>query len=256
MSKSIHVFCGIDGHIPDLTTAIKSARQVFPKDDVAVGNFYSDKKQKNLKEFCRDQGIVFKEKGQPFFRGSGHRICASEIIGMIQLSKAFYDDGYTEVFLMHADTIIYRDYKSYFRQKMQDNWAAICPLINFLNPRENIAALWERVSSLNSNQIEKSSSARLTQSAVIFNPNFIKIVYDNYTEGSLGDYFSTYWSASSIYGDCALFDLNHFGFKINPILLPISQELSWIAPKTTAENLLEKFTDFTYIHKGASYDPS
>lgn len=256
MSETIHVFCGIDNHINDLKNAINSARKVFPDDAIAVGNFYSNNKQKKLKEFCLKQQIPFAEKGQPFFKGHGSRICASEIIGMIQLSKSFYDKGFSEVFLLHADTLIYRDYKPFFRAVMDKNWSAICPLINFLNPHQDVKSLWSKVKKLNSKRIEKSSPARLTQSAVIFNSRFINSIYEQYNEETLGDYFSKYWSDSSVYGDCALFDLNHMNFKIRPILESISLEGSWIQPNTPIEYLLEKLPTFTYIHKGTSYDPN
>ena len=256
MSETIHVFCGIDSHIPNLKGAINSAQEIFPDDAIAVGNFYSDTKQKKLKEFCLEQKIPFTEKGQPFFNGSGHRICASEIIGMIQLSKSFYDQGFSEVFLLHADTLIYRDYKPFFRACMNGKWSAICPLINFLNPAQDIKRLWSKVKSLNSKQIENSSPARLTQSAVIFNPHFISSVYNQYDEETLGDYFSTYWSNSSTYGDCALFDLNHMDFKIQPLLEAVSLERSWIQPHVSIESLLEKLPTFTYIHEGSAYDPN
>lgn len=225
----IHVICGLDKHINNVSISIQTIRKVFSNDDVGVASFCNtDEDQPVLKNFAKENSLPFCLAHQDCFDPSKRNdiIFSSEIIGMMQISEYFYNLGYENVFLVHNDVVVLKNYKEKFNKYKKNNWAVVCPFINFLTKDISYVDDWGTLSNQNSQEIQKTSF-RLTQNVVLFNPKFIKEVSTHFWEW--GQYFNLYWRDSSVFGDCALFDLkNHFGYTISPILEEITAEPGWI----------------------------
>lgn len=245
--KTIHIICGIDRHCEYIKSSIKKIKELYPLDDIYICNFNSGESQKKLPLISKQLNIQYKEFVLPSINKS--RLVCSEILAMLVISNYFYELEYENVYLLHGDLEILGNYTESFSNISIKNWSVAVPLIDFTNPREKefLIKLWEHSKYLNSNSIENSSTARLTQSCLIFNYKFIQEIKKQFS--SIENYFNFMLKNSSSYGDCGLFDCNHLGFNVYPILNPISFENKWFN-KISRNDLKTKFPDVKYIHYG------
>lgn len=246
--KSIHIICAVDKHCKYVTNSVEKIKNLFPLDDIHVCNFNSGNSQLQLKSLCEKENFKFREfLFEPITKS---RLVCNEIIAMLKISDFFYKEEYERVFLLHGDIEILQNYKEDFNKiPINKKWSVAAPLIDFTQPREEeyLNKLWENSKNIFSKNIETHSIARLTQSCLVFNPLFIKEINKNFL--SIDDYFLNMFRDSSPYGDCGLFDCNHLGFEVYPILNPISFEKKWLS-MVTEEDFEKKFKNIKYIHHG------
>jgi hypothetical protein len=245
--KRIHIVLSIDKHIKFLKNALEKIKNIYPNDQVYLCNFNSGDHPIKLPLIAKKLNINYKTFVFP--RVEKDRLVCAEIFAMLKISSYFYNLGYDEVYLLHGDIEIIGDYTESFNNFKKENWSVIVPLINFLQPldKTSLQNLWLHNQNYSSQNIEKYSIARLTQSCLIFNKKYINEIQKNFN--SFEDFFKDQFLNSSLYGDCALFDCNHFGFSVSPILTPISIEKRWL--QNDSKILLKKeFETVKYIHIG------
>jgi hypothetical protein len=127
--------------------------------------------------------------------------------------KHFYGLGYNEVYLLHNDMFIFRDFLPRYKNNMINNWNFITPFVNIDPP----PLKFEEVLKYNNMQISKLPS-RLSQTAVIFNPKFIDDVYKKYSDEET--MWNKVFKKLDMHGDVGLFHVaNGFmGYQGKPII--------------------------------------
>jgi hypothetical protein len=249
--KSIHVICAVDSHIPYLKSSLDNLKKKYPDDEYAIASYHhANNPNKLLSKFCESNMICYYDAPQNF---NISILPYCEIVGIMEVSDYFYSLGYDEVYLLHNDVIIFDEYKETFRNLMHENWSLICPFMNFLTKEKQLNSLWHTHNQYSSSFIEKYTTLRLTLSLLIFNKNFLSIVKTKY--GSFENFYQLEMKNSSPYGDCGLFDIDCFNFKINPILnSDFLLEGCWFSSEENIINYLDTHNDYKYIHLGAGFN--
>lgn len=249
--KSIHVICAVDAHIPYIEFSLKKLKMIYPNDECAVASYHHiSKPNKLLQKFCESKSIHYYDSAQNF---NIPILPYCEIVGIMDVSDYFYSLGYEEVYLLHNDVIIFKDYKNTFRSLMNENYSVICPFMNFLSKEKDLYSLWDKHRSCSSKLIETNTTLRLTLSILIFNKVYLSTIKSNYI--SFQNFYQKQMNNSSPYGDCGLFDTNFFGFEIKPILdNNFLLEGCWFPTKEKIINYIETNNDYKYIHLGAGFN--
>jgi len=176
--KRIFVICGLDSHLPRIKNCLKSIKFVY-KDSIDIGiSTFGNKNQKQskkLKEYSKEHGYIFYDCHRQDFVPLNREFHCCEIIGMFSMYKYYYEIGYDEVYLLHNDMFIFRDFLPVYNEKMKDKWSFITPFVNIDTPPLEFT----KVIKYDNMKIKKLPS-RLSQTIVIFNSNFIKEVYKKY----------------------------------------------------------------------------
>lgn len=249
--KSIHVICAVDAHIPYIQLSLDKIKMIYPNDEYAVASYHHvDLPNSQLQKFCESNNVHYYDSPQDF---NIPILPFCEIVGIMDVSDYFYSQGYDEVYLLHNDVIIFEDYKNIFRGLMTENYSIICPFMNFLSKENDLYSLWDRYFNYSSKEIENHTTLRLTLSLLIFNKDYLSTIKSNY--GSFQFFYQTHMINSSPYGDCGLFDIDCFNFKIRPILNnDFLLEGCWFSSKEKIIDYIENNNDYKYIHLGAGFN--
>jgi hypothetical protein len=249
--KSIHVICAVDAHIPYIELSLNKIKMIYPDDEYAIASYHHiDRPNNQLHKFCESNNIHYYDSAQNF---NIPILPYCEIVGIMDVSDYFYSLGYDEVYLLHNDVVIFKDYKNTFRNLMSENYSVICPLMNFISKEKDLSSLWNIYSNYSSQSIETNTTLRLTLSLLIFNKNYLSTIKSNYI--SFQNFYQTCMNNSSPYGDCGLFDIDYFNFKIKPILdNDFLLEGCWFPSKEKIINYIENNDDYKYIHLGAGFN--
>ena len=153
---------------------------------------------------------------------------------MMRFCEIFYKKGYEEVYILHPDTIILKDFRPLFNEHKKDKWSIIMPFVSIQKIcRGGPSTLtFEDACKLNSYQIA-DTDVRLTGSVLLHSKEFIKAIYKHY--GTEERMFNKLFLDTKYCGDCGWFDMIEcMGFTIRPIFKDVLSEIpNW--PKGDAK---------------------
>jgi len=160
-----------------------------------------------------------------------------DILIMFRFCEMMYKKGYEEVYILHPDTIILKDFRPLFNKHKEDDWSIIMPFVSIKHPPEarriSREITYEEACKLNSYDIAKTD-VRLTGSIVLHNKKFIEAIYKQY--GTEEKMFNELFLNTKYCGDCGWFDMiDCIGFKIRPIFDNILSELP-VLPRHPEDN--------------------
>ena len=265
------IVLGIDRHLDRISTCVESIKHVYRKGsnvDIGVATFGNTAlpPSKELKKYCQQVGIMFYDATrQDFleidknntdkqrthngaFVGTTEGFHSNEILGKISISKFFYDLGYEEVYVLHNDVSIFRDFLPTYRKKMKDNWAFVSPYVQSkVADPVSLKDVSLMDPSERSKQIQsRAIGSRIALSILILNKKLIYSLYSKYkTEKSMHiNYFNKYCMIGDV-GFLQLFD-NFNGFSGNPIEDETGLDDWWSADCSLKRILLDE--KITHIH--------
>jgi hypothetical protein len=125
---------------------------------------------------------------------------ACELLARIQITKHFADLGYSEIYIMHADVQVLKDFRPFFHKlTMDDSWSFVAIL---LRAQESFSDLCEKGSW---RLYFEGNRARLADILVRYNPSFVgQICQNGMTPREL---WQTWLSKFTLWGDLAQFDV-------------------------------------------------
>ena len=183
--------------------------------------------QRNLPyTFIGTQDYVPMEK-RYFTNRSEVPIYRFDTLIMFRFCEMFYKKGYEEVYILHPDTVILKDFRPLFNEHKKDKWSIIMPFISIKQICSGLkdpdTLTYEEACKLNSYDIAKTD-VRLTASVVLHNKKFIEAIYKKYkTEEKM---FKELFLNTKYCSDCGWFDMIEcIGFTIRPIFSNILSEL-------------------------------
>lgn len=248
--KNIHVICGLDSQIECVKECLKSCLKIFKNENIAIASFnFENDEQIKLKNLANENKILFHEIK---IKENNHIDINQlkklrELYGSIKISDYFHSLGYENVYLLHNDLIVERDYTEKFEKYQNEKWSIICPFISHIKQLNNFAENWEIAKTIPSKQIE-NTEYRLSNCIVIYNKEFIKEIKKH---SSIEHFFNNF-KDPSIYCDCSCFDLNYYNFTVSPILEKISEEARRIENQNWKE-FIAKNNKIYYLHFGANH---
>lgn len=215
MNKIIFVICGKDSHVKRIPFCIKSIKYIYHNNvDIGISTFGSKKLPPSiiLKEFSKENNYIFYDSPRQDYTPLNREQHCCEIIGMLDISKYFYELGYKQVYLMHNDMFIFRDFVGKYEKNMVNNWSFIVPFIN-IDPSP---LKYEEALKFSGFELRKKP-ARLSQTIIIFNKLFIQDCYKKYNNGKT--MWNNYFKKDCMFGDLGLFDIakNFIGYTAKPI---------------------------------------
>jgi hypothetical protein len=169
--------------------------------------------RQETRKFCQEQNIPLIVLDRQDFIPHDRELGYSDIITYLDISNKLYQAGYKNVFLLHPDIFIVKDFIPYFDEVKNGQWSAMSTFFNFSSA--SAAAneyLIEKEDALKLNSWELSKTAgRLGNAVFLFNPEYVYMLYDKYKDNEgLWEKFKP----SFLSGDCAWVDyLEDEGFK-------------------------------------------
>lgn len=216
MKDTIFILCGIDSHLERIKKCLKSIYYVYgDKFDIGLSTFGSTvlKSSILLKEYAENNNLLFYDSKRQDFISKNAEFHCCEIIGMLNISNHFYKLGYKQVYLMHNDMFIFRDFINRYEKNMINNWSFIVPFVNI----DPFPLKYEEALKFSGFQL-KNKPSRLSQTVVIFNKLLIQDCYKKYKNDK------TIWKKllikNALNGDLGLFDLakDFLGYTAKPII--------------------------------------
>lgn len=263
----IFVILGIDSHIERIQKCVSTITKIYgEKVNIGIGTFGNKTVAPSikLKKFCSERGYIFYDSERQNFLTIDHtkknqgfvttdrefHVC--EILGNITISKHFYDLGYKEVYLLHNDLFVIRDFLPLYRRHMTQNWAFIAPYTcSLLTPKLNINKIRKipkenRVTGGYTIIDNKRFLARITQTIIIFNPQLIQHLFSKYKNQKR--MFMNLLKKYDMHGDIALLQLfDEFeGFVGNPITQDTVADTHCL--KNTSPTYVINNQELTHIH--------
>jgi hypothetical protein len=196
-----------------------------------------------LRKFASENNYAFYDDDrQNVPCGSEFHCC--EILGLLSVSKHFYDLGYKKVFILHNDMFVFKDFIGVYSKNMCGNWSFILPFID-IDKGAGLKTDYERILSTNSYDIKKTPY-RLTQTIVLLNKSFVNDVYKTYTNND--SLWKSVFSKISMYGDVGLFGIasDFLGYKASPIFGRVESSLRWDSEDVVLKEIEDK--NIYYIH--------
>lgn len=204
-------------------------------------------KQTKIEEFALSEGTEYLEVRQDFLPHDSVFIC--EAVVMFSMAKWLYDKGYEEVYIIHNDTIIWRDVFSEFREKMVGEWSYVSLLIPCHNARQKISKeeflQYERPSHLYGSiefaSQDNCNNWRISIFFIIFNKKFIYSMYDKY--GDEENMYNLLFKELHMCGDLSLLELiedcNGFSGEVIDSDRNLYQDISFFYEKPFVYELYE-----------------
>jgi hypothetical protein len=234
-----------DYNLPYLENCLYSIRKTMPDDiDIVVFGFNKDITHTRTQIHCAQRNIPYVFLGSQeyvpqtdkYFTGTGREGAnyRFDILLMTHFCERFYKKGYKEIYILHPDTIILKDFRPLFNAHKKDKWSIIMPYVSirkicmlnnpaWVNQNFNEMLTFEEACQLNSHQIPQTD-VRLTGSVVLHNKEFIEALYRQYETEEI--IFKELFLDTKYCGDCGWFDMIEcIGFKINPILKDVLSEI-------------------------------
>ena len=229
--KTILVVLGVDSHLSRIKKCISTIKLVYKSNvDVGVATFGNESLEPSveIKKFCDQEDLLFFDSERQKFLNLSHNLGrvhgfigtdrefhVCEIIGNISISKYFYDLGYDEVYLLHNDLFVVRDFLPVYRKHMIGHWGFVVPHICAKHKNKLSIKELEKIDPLVRGDMMHNGSlkSRFTQTVVIFNKSLINSLYDNFTNNE--NMYTNFFEKFSYYGDIALVQLfdNFYGFR-------------------------------------------
>ena len=275
--KTIFVVVGVDSHLPRIEKCISSIRLLYrDKFDIGVATFGNSTvpPSKKLQQYCQENELIFFDSERQDFLNldparvercgttpsevkavaSEFHVC--EMVGNLEISKHFYDLGYEEVYLLHSDVLLVRDFLPLYRKYKKSKWAFVsallthhgAPTLKFseISDHENISKGFAVVGS-------SRVWVRCAQAILMINKELVNVLYSKYT--SQKEIYDSVFSRFSMFGDVALVQmctLGIEGFFGNPVreetMVDASFTLNCFDRKVFLKNSL------THIHGMTLFD--
>lgn len=217
MKSICFVVCGLDSHLDRIKLCTYTIEYVY-KDKYSIGLATFGNKavapSNNLKKYAEQCNYYFYDAPRQWFIPSDREWYSCEILGMVTISKYFYDLGFDEVYLLHNDVFVVREFLSPYKQQMINNWNFICPFIYIKQSKLS----YKEILTYDSFEIyNKKIPARLTQSIVVFNKEFILSLYNRYNNEK--QMWDDYFVNLCMFGDIGLFNVaqDFLGYTANPL---------------------------------------
>lgn len=248
MKDTIIVICGIDAHLNRIEECYGSLKRIYPDMpfDIGISTFGNSSVPPStaLKAFCDSSSFVFYDDERQQLPPNPEFHCC-EILGMVSVSKHFYDMGYKEVFVIHNDMIILRDFLPIYRERMVGKWSFVLPFLN-IDTGFGTEEEYAKSMLLNSFQIKDGTPYRLTQTIVVLNREFVTKLYEIYHDDNT--LWKSVFNKMSMCGDCGLFDMakDLLGYHINVIMQKTGTSDRWDTKDTILKET--KSRNVYYIH--------
>jgi hypothetical protein len=198
-----NVILSIDERLDDVKRCVESLRSVYGKDTRIALVTYGGKsvgKQPRVLHYALSEGLIYYSCDRHDWltdedRREWH---ACEILARMQITREFSKTD-SEIYIMHADVIVQKDFRSYFVEKCIGKWSFVAIL---LRAKEDFKTLCDKGSW---NIYFEGNKARLADIITLYNPEFVKEIYDTYGEDK--DIWDKLLSKFTLAGDLAQFDL-------------------------------------------------
>ena len=269
------VVLGVDKHLERIATCVNTIRLIYEKKvDIAVATFGNSALPPSelLSEYCQENDIIFydsprqdfliinKENTEKYnthngrFTGTTEEFHSSEIIGKVAISKYFYDRGYSEVYLLHNDVLVVRDFLKMYRKNMVKNWAFVSP---YIQSTEIEQISLESVSNIDREQRKqkarnKEIGSRIALSVLILNKKLVNSLYRKYKneKNMHKNYLNKFCMVGDI-GFLQLFD-DFNGFSGYPIEEEVALDCWW-SKDTSLEYIISNH-NISHLHGMELFD--
>jgi|1_EtaG_2_1085319.scaffolds.fasta_scaffold00652_12 hypothetical protein len=230
MKKSILVILGVDSHLERIKKCASSIKAVFEDSvDIGIATFGNSfvEPSKKLENFSSKNKFIFYDSPRQNFldldpnnKNQGFvttfrefHVC--ELLGNLLISKHYYDLGYDEVFLLHNDLFVVRNFLPVYRKNMVSNWAFVVPYTWHGSAKAKIS-LKELMSSVHK-FVKPESGPRFTQTILIFNKQLLKKISQKISNQK--SFYEDFLINYNLHGDIALTEIwkDFFGFEGQPI---------------------------------------
>lgn len=250
------VVLGTDSHLSRIKTCVSTLERVYSasKDlDIAIATYgpKGTPPSKHLKDYCEQKGFYYHDAERQNYFDQNNQLefdphPTHELTANLGMSKHFYDLGYEEVYLLHNDMLIVRDFLPIYRSMQNGNWSVVAPTL--VSKRENTYTTLEAIKSVSPlKRTRELMKVRVTQTVLIFNKNLVNKIFDKYKNEEA--MYKNYLHKYSSYGDFALVQLfdNFFGFEesVIPPNITTAIDLSWTW--CTTERILQE-KNITHLH--------
>jgi len=200
----LNVILAIDERLEDVKRCVKSLRAVYgPSVPIALVTYggVAIGKQPAIEEYARIQGFQYVDIGRHKFltledSAEWH---ACEVLARLQITKHFADLGYDEIYIMHADVTVEKDFRGIFAEKAVGQWSFIAFLIRAV---ESFDILCQKGSW---KLYFEGNRSRLADIIVRYNPSFVARVYAEYKDPA--GIWENWLSKFTLWGDLAQFDV-------------------------------------------------
>ena len=241
MGRTIFVVLGVDSHLQRIEKCISTIQAVYGDTiDIGISTFGNStvKPSVELSKFSAERGFAFHDSERQDFieisseatphssqpeevQASGREFHVCELLGNIVVSKHFYDLGYEEVFLLHSDLYVVRDFLPLYRRYMTSKWGFVSAYLS--NPTVAKPSLDELKSApdLSNGVVVVDGNAvwvRMAQAVLTINKGLVDTLFEKY--GTQREIFKNALEDYSFYGDIALAQIatGFEGFSGNPVI--------------------------------------
>ena len=196
------VFPMVFSYIGRFEKCVESVKKVYGDNvDIIVANYDDRNCNKETLDYTPLMDYCAK-KGYPFIRFDNEHFWSESML-QIQIST-FLSHQYAQVYLVHSDIIILKDFIPEYQKKMSGKWNVICPYIG----SKPYSTVKDRYSG------SMWGDGRMHMSIVLYNNEFLKHIEENY---SVCSFWSKFLSKSVAHSDLEHFDLRDCdGFSPNP----------------------------------------
>ena len=241
MNRTIFVVLGVDSHLQRIEKCISTIKAVYGDTiDIGVSTFGNGtvKPSVGLSKFSAERGFAFHDSERQNFietsteatpnssqpeevQASSREFHVCELLGNIAVSKHFYDLGYEEVFLLHSDLYVVRDFLPLYRKYMTDKWGFVSAyLSNPSMPKPPLDELSSATDLSNGDIVVDGNVVwvRMAQAVLILNKDLVRTLFEKY--GTQKEIFENVLEGYSLYGDIALAQITTGleGFSGNPVI--------------------------------------
>lgn len=240
-TKPIFVVLGVDSHLNRIEKCLSTIKLVYGDNvDIGVATFGNSTVPPSsaLKEFSSKNGYTFYDSDRQDFielssnnkshssqpaevSASGGEFHVCETLGNLAISKHYYDLGYEEVYLLHSDLFVIRDFLPMYRKRMVSNWAFVSAYLSDPTLPKPDISLFASQNDIHNGNITVGGNKvwiRMAQAVLILNKALVNALFDKYATQK--DMFDLLLSKYSMYGDIALAQIaaGLEGFAGNPVI--------------------------------------
>ena len=268
-NSTVFVVLGVDSHLERIKKCISTIKLVYGDQvDIGVSTFGNGTvpPSRQLESLSKEAGYVFYDSPRqdfiktssenshhssqpPEVQASAGEFHVCEILGNIDISKHYYDMGYEEVFLLHSDLFVVRDFLPLYRSYMTKDWAFVSAYLSDpKKPKPPIGSL-NNQPLLHMGEVVVDNETiwvRMAQAVLVLNKDLVNVLFEKYGTQA-GVYYSAL-SNYSMYGDIALAQIatGIEGFSGNPVF-----EDTMLDPASTTDVTRERILEdssVTHIH--------
>lgn len=201
----INVILAIDERMEDVQACVKSLRKTYgPGAPIALATYGGAAvgRQPQVEAYAKESGMLYYDvERHDFLTAEDTKEWhACEILARMQITDWFKKAGYDEIYIMHADVRILKDFRPFFgRLIMDEAWSFVAILLRADRPFP------ELVKTGSWGLYFEKSRARLADVLVRYNPAFVAFLRAR--EGGFLGVWRKLLFQMTLWGDLAQFDL-------------------------------------------------